>query len=482
MWRIDERSGSPDPELLEIVSLVNARSDFFDEARPITLSRAPGRLDVMGGIGDYSGSLALELPLRAAAWVAVQTCPALTVTLSSTAADELSAEDTITIPLQELSPPGGPLDYASSNALLTADPRRAWGAYVAGAVVVLHHAYGRPFAEGLKCLLVSKVPIGKGLSSSAAIEVSTMQALAAAAGIDIPGRDLALLAQRVENFVVGAPCGAMDQMTAACGRSDHLLSLLCQPAELDAQVPIPPELQIWGLDSGIQHAVAGADYGSVRVAAFMGYRIVADEAGFASRRVGPGLVAVEDDAFRGYLANISPSVWQVRFRDRVPVTLDGSSFLAQYGGVTDRVTRVDPTRVYSVRACTEHPVHEHHRVQIFRALLEGGAPTETSRMILGELMYQSHASYGACGLGSDGTDRLVELVREAGDKAGLYGAKVMGGGSGGTVAVLTREGSRPVLERIVARYQRETGRRAAIVGGSSDGALRYGVRRLLPER
>ena len=480
MWRIDPSSGEADPELLEMVSLIEARSDFFDQSRPITIARAPGRLDLMGGIADYSGSLVLEWPLQVAAWIAIQSCAAPTVTLLSTAARELSADDTVTIPLHALAPPGGPVDYARARASLTADPRRAWGAYVAGAVVVLHHAYGPRCAHGLKCLVHSKVPVGKGLSSSAAIEVATMHALAAVAGIDVGGRDVALLAQRVENSVVGAPCGAMDQMTAACGRRDHLLALLCQPAELQAHVALPPELEVWGLDSGIRHAVTGADYASVRVAAFMGYRIVADEAGFACRDAEGGCVSVDDPEFGGYLANITPSVWEARFRDHAPEAIDGGSFLARYRGLTDRVTRVDPTMRYAVRACTAHPVHEHHRVRVFRALLEAGAKSEASRGLLGELMYQSHASYGACGLGSDGTDRLVELVRAAGDGAGLYGAKVMGGGSGGTVAVLARAGSRPALDRIVAQYRRETGRAAAVVGGSSDGALGYGVKRLLP--
>jgi L-arabinokinase len=199
----------------------------------------------------------------------------------------------------------------------------------------------------------------------------------------------------------------------------------------------------------------------------MGYRVVAAEAG-------------QDGAFGGYLANVAPSVWEARFRDRVPEALDGRTFLDRYRGLADTVTRVDPDRTYAVRACTAHPIYEHHRVQRFRALLESGAKSEASRRLLGELMDQSHASYGACGLGSSGTDRLAELVREAGDGSGLYGAKVTGGGSGGTVAVLARTGSRPKLDRIAAHYERETGRKAAIVGGSSDGAVAYGVRRLLP--
>ena len=101
-------------------------------------------------------------------------------------------------------------------------------------------------------------------------------------------------------------------------------------------------------------------------------------------------------------------------------------------------------------------------------------------MLLGELMYASHASYSACGLGSDGTDRLVALVREASIAAGLYGAKITGGGSGGTVAVLGAKGSHGTVDLIADRYRDETGRASAIFAGSSPGSRAFGVRKLLP--
>jgi L-arabinokinase len=267
-------------------------------------------------------------------------------------------------------------------------------------------------------------------------------------------------------------------MTAACGERDRLMALRCQPAELLAHVALPPALEVWGIDSDIRHEVGGADYGGVRVGAFMGYRIIAEIAGLAVAAAPDGHVHVDDPRWGGYLANVTPSEWEQRFREAVPEEMEGATFLRRYGGTTDPVTRVDPARTYAVRQPTAHPIHEHHRVRLFRALLEAGAAAEEHRLLLGESMYQSHASYGACGLGTSGTDRLVALVRAAGPAAGLYGAKITGGGSGGVVAVLARAGSRPAVDRIAREYERESGRAATVLGGSSDGAIRWGVLRL----
>jgi L-arabinokinase len=133
-----------------------------------------------------------------------------------------------------------------------------------------------------------------------------------------------------------------------------------------------------------------------------------------------------------------------------------------------------------VRAATEHAIEEHQRVRQFRALLADKLHVdEETRVQLGELMYGSHASYSACGLGSDGTDQLVALVREAGPSNGLYGAKITGGGSGGTVAVLAARGAQRTVELIAERYARESGRASAVYAGSSDGARAFGVRTLM---
>ena len=468
-------TGGEDPELTAARAWLASRADFLEPRRPALLARAPGRLDVMGGIADYSGSLVLQLPLGVATWVAVQAQDAPVLVIDSSDA----GVGRIKIPLEDVVP-AAPLPYLEAHKRLTRDPDRAWAAYIAGALVVLQHAYGHRPRHGIKVLVRSGVPIGKGVSSSAALEVAAFEALAALAGVPLDERALALAAQAVENQIVGAPCGVMDQMTAASGRAGHLLELLCQPAEVVGHLPVPRGLELFGIDSGIRHAVSGADYGSVRAAAFMGYRIVAAASGLAVQAVAPGRVAIEDPLFGGYLANVPVAAWRTPFRDAVPEQLSGRDFLARFAGSTDRATTIDPDRVYAVRAATEHPVLEHDRVRRFRALLGGGAKTEDERAQLGALMYESHASYSACGLGSNGTDRLVELCREAGAAAGIYGAKITGGGSGGTVAVLAAAGQRPVVEAIARQYAHEAGREAVIFAGSSSGARAFGVREIVP--
>ncbi|HEY0737575.1 MAG TPA: galactokinase family protein [Herpetosiphonaceae bacterium] len=478
MWQIDDASRADVADVADFVKTLNARADFFDRNAPVIVARAPGRLDVMGGIADYSGALVLQLPLAVATFVAAQRTDEPQITIRSLIASEIDAEPEVSLPLAALAPDGVALDYSAARSMFDAEPRRRWAAYVAGVLIVLGRERGVAFHNGVRLLIDSTVPAGKGVSSSAALEVATMQAICAAYDITLERHELALLCQMVENQVVGAPCGVMDQMASACGEGDRLLALLCQPAELQPAVALPADLEVWGIDSGIRHAVSGSDYGAVRVGAFMGYRIIAELAGLPIIQRPDRQVEVADERWRGYLANITPSLWESAYRDQLPIALSGAEFLARYNGTTDAVTQIDPDRVYAVRQPTAHPIYEHHRVQLFRALLVAPSPGEDQYALLGELMYQSHASYTACGLGSPGTDRLVELVRAAGPEAGLYGAKITGGGSGGTVAVLARRGASAIIRDLAAQYERETGHRTTILSGSSPGATSFGILRL----
>jgi L-arabinokinase len=144
------------------------------------------------------------------------------------------------------------------------------------------------------------------------------------------------------------------------------------------------------------------------------------------------------------------------------------------------VTRVDPNESYPVRGAVEHAVYENYRVEQFMRLLTEGKATPQVLSTAGRLMYASHWSYGQrIGLGARETDHLVRLARQAGPEAGIYGAKITGGGSGGTVALLTSPAARPVVERIAADYARQTGQSPEVLEGTSPGAVAYGVRTLV---
>jgi galactokinase len=286
-----------------------------------------------------------------------------------------------------------------------------------------------------------------------------MQAVASAFDIKLEPATLAVLCQKVENEIAGAPCGIMDQMTSVCGDADSLLALLCQPAELQTPPPVPGEIDFWGMDSGERHSVGGSDYGSVRTGAFMGYSMISEWAG---------------DSWGGYLANVAPSQFEHEFLERLPEEISGEEFIAQYGTTSDTVTKVDPRRRYKIRHPTAHPVYEHHRVKTFRQLLLVPA-SEEQRRLMGELMYQSHESYSACGLGSLRTDAIVDLVRSAGAAKGLYGARITGGGSGGTVVILGRADAGPAVAEIAEKYAAISGHAPYVFSGSSSGAAHYRV-------
>ena len=467
--------GDREPELREVAARLLPLSDAFRRDRPLRVSRAPARLDVMGGIADYSGSLVLELPIAEAAFAALQRDTSRKIRIV-TLTNNRAREPVFEMSLDDFEREGAPIDYHEALKRFQSDMTRHWAAYVAGAFLVLRRERGVRFTEGARILLASNVPESKGVSSSAAIEVAAMSAVTAAFGIAVAPRDLALLCQRVENAVVGAPCGVMDQMTAVCGVEGQLLALLCQPAELQEMIALPDDLAFWGVESGERHSVRGADYGSVRTGAFMGYRIIADLAKLKVEAAG-AVLHVEDGTWHGYLANVTPLEFESSYAEHIPERIAGGEFLARYGGTTDEVTWVNPERIYAVLKPTLHAVSEHYRVRAFADLLRDPA-SERRNAQLGELMYQSHASYSACGLGSAGTDLLVKLVRQAGARQGLYGAKITGGGSGGTVAILGLRNGEAAVRSVAASYQQSVGYEPYIFAGSSPGSAVFGHLRM----
>lgn len=497
-----------------------AASVLFDWEEEIYVARAPGRLDVMGGIADYSGSLVLQMPIREACHVAVQRSDptkqkqwkhtqarqlanggAVPVLQIVSFGSELSNRaPTFDMDLSDFMDGDKPISYDNVKEYFSRDPSQKWAAYVAGTIFVLMAELGVRFKDSMSILVSSSVPEGKGVSSSASVEVASMSAIAAAYGLNIAPRDLALLCQKVENRVVGAPCGVMDQMTSACGEANKLLAMVCQPAEVKELVNIPTHIRFWGLDSGIRHSVGGTDYGSVRVGTYMGRKMIkcaasnllselllsctSTQPGDSSpdEYEGHGVDLLKSEASMEYLCNLPPHRYEAVFAKGIPETITGDAFLEKYGDHNDAVTEVDPKRSYCVKAPTRHPIYENFRVEAFKALLTA-AKTDEQLSALGELMFQCHYSYNACGLGSDGTDRLVNLVQEIrhrkSSRAGgpsLFGAKITGGGSGGSVCVMGKnclKSSEEILE-IQKRYKAATGYLPTVFDGSSPGAGKFG--------
>jgi galactokinase len=492
-----------------------AGAGWLTSGRPTVVAGAPGRLDVMGGIADYSGAVVLEGTIGDLAVIALQRRGDGRLRVRT------AGPETGRLPVREVeiaagafrAPDGSLRSYEAVREAFPAEAR--WAAYVLGVFYVLAAegeipagaagAAGAPGAEGTPgagatpdgapggvlggadVLLYSTVPLGAGVASSAAVEVATMRAVGAAYGAPTAGLRLASLCQMVENRVVGAPCGIMDQVTCTLGQAGRPLALRCQPHDVLGWPAPPPWLTFAGLDSGVKHAVGGRRYGRVRCAAFMGRQIIREHLRAAGED--PGRVT--------YLCDLTPADYRAHFRDLLPRRLAVRDFRERWGETGDTATAVDPDEIYPVRGATEHPIYENARVVRFIARLggdggqvEGPGRAERARgaeeraamaRAAGRLMYGAHRSYSRnCGLGSPETDQLVALVRRAGPDSGLYGAKITGGGSGGTVAVLLEAGpdgapsarAAGALGAVADRYAEATGRRPRQIVGSYPGAER----------
>ena len=443
-------------------------SDRFQAGKQIIISRAPGRLDVMGGFGDYSGCNVLEWPLHNACFCALQESDDDIISIHSVQAGVQTIEVTWQAPLSAVN-----AAMLASPIVFHQDKADDWVAYVLGALPILKKAYGADLKSGLRIYLRSDVPLGKGVSSSAALEVACMQAFAQYFSLEIAAEDIAVLSQRVENTVVGAPCGLMDQMTSNCGKESHLMQMLCQPGSVEGHLALPKHLNLWGIDSGIRHSVGGSDYSTVRIGTYIAYRILAEHCGFQVTYQ-DAVAQIEDARWHNYLGNISVTEWG-SLREHIPEQIKGADFVAQFTATHDLVTTVVPDDMYFPRVAADHPVYEEQRVQRFIDLLRTDLD-EASCIELGALMYAAHESYNANNIGSDGTDHLVRLAKAYGPDRGVFGAKISGGGSGGTVAFLAASDAEESIQAIMQQYAEESGRTPELFAGSSLGAHAFGTR------
>lgn len=334
---------------------------------------APGRVNLIGEHTDYNDGFVLPfaLPLRTYALASTIDSPQWMVTSEQ-------QSGSVTFGLDGLVPRG--VD--------------GWGGYVAGVVWALRDAgYAAP---GARLALRSEVPVGSGLSSSAALECAVLTALCDLGGLDLPVADRPRLAQRAENEYVGVPCGIMDQSAATLCRDGHALFLDCRSLDTE-HVPFDlasAGLAILVIDTRAPHRHTDNEY-AVR-------RRTCEE---AARALGvPALRDVTD--------------------------LDGA-----LKALSDEVSR---RRV-------RHVVTENQRVLDTVALLRAGRLAE-----IGPLLTESHASM------RDDYEITVPEVDTAVSTAlaaGAYGARMTGGGFGGCVlALIDTPAADPVTEAVTKAF------------------------------
>jgi len=354
-------------------------------AAPAFLVRAPGRVNLIGEHTDYNDGFVLPMAIDRAVWIAVRPRDDGRVAVHS-----LDYHETVGFPLGNIS-----------------DEHSGWGEYIKGVAWALQEAgYSLTGWEGI---LASDVPIGAGLSSSAALEMAAARAFAAVSGLPWDATQMARIGQRAENEWVGMSCGIMDQMISAAGVEGHALLIDCRSLET-RPVPLPPGTAVMVLDTSTRRGLLDSAYNERRA-----------QCEAAARFFG------------------------------VPALRDVS--IEQFEAQADRLDGV-------VRRRARHVVTENARtLQAAQAMLQEDA------VELGRLISSSHASLrDDFAVSTDELDKMVTCTSNARSaSAGCYGARMMGAGFGGCAIALIRTNSARAFARDVATcYRRSTGREAHI--------------------
>lgn len=335
---------------------------FFD-GRPYVQASAPGRVNLLGEHTDYNDGFMLPIatPQRTVVSVAVGQ----------------GAESHYYSATQDMA-----LSFDAAS-----EPPPGFGRYVAGCVRMLEERGVQ--VPPLRLHIDSRVPLGAGLSSSAALEVATLRALRALLDIVLDDTSLALLAQQAEIRYAGVNCGVMDQMASSLADEKHMLFLDARTLA-HRILPLPAGSEVLVIDSGVPRTLAGSKYNERR-----------SECESAARSLG------------------------------VPAQRDVAS-------PADVETLAEP-----MRRRARHVVRENLRV------LEASGGVSAARF--GELMNASHASLRDDYEVSIGAlDQLTALLRAS---PGVYGARLTGAGFGGACVALAASGAGVDVGRdVVARF------------------------------
>jgi galactokinase len=330
------------------------------------LFRAPGRINIIGEHTDYSEGLALPVAIDRACMTAAAPNTSGTLRLVSLNLGE---------------------DVERSVAVF--EKRNHWSDYVAGCAAALHAEGAEP--QGWDMMIASNVPLGAGVSSSAALTVAASFAMMSAAKRPMPERVRAI-AWTAENRFVGMPCGPLDQFASVFGVRDHALLLDCRALAAEP-VPLPAGTSFILIDSGVKHKLVDGGYEQRRAACER-----------AAAQL--GLKALRDASLRD---------------------------LERLEGV--------------VRQRARHVLTENARVLQTAAALSGGDITTAGR-----LMWESHKSLAAdFAVTCAETDSLAAI---ANNTAGVLGARQMGGGFGGCVIALVNEAIARDAAAVIAEQYR----------------------------
>ena len=361
----------------------NLRSRFLARfvASP-QIYRAPGRVNLIGEHTDYNDGFVLPTAIELATYAATAPRDDRRLVVHSLAFDESVDFD---------------LDDASRA------PRRHWSDYVLGVVLALQRE-GLALC-GANIMLASDLPMGAGLSASAALEVVAGFALCDLCDLSLDRKDLALLCQRAENEFVGMRCGVMDQLISCCGVSGHALLIDCRTLAMRA-APLNEKARLVICNTMVSHELAGSEYNKRREECERAVALLSQKL--------DGVSALRD---------VSPEQ------------------LALCGGeLPDPILR---------RA--RHVVTEDARTLAAAAALEAG-----DLALFGRLMNASHASLrDDYEVSCAEADLMVDLAQ---NMQGVFGARMTGGGFGGSTVNLVEAGATErFMVSIEEAYRRATG-------------------------
>ena len=365
------------------------------------LYRAPGRVNLIGEHTDYNDGFVMPVAINFSTFVAIAPRDDRQVHIYSHHFDERVEYD--------LGLLGSPL----------MGPREAWSDYVWGVIETLT-ASGSRF-RGANLWISSEVPIGAGLSSSAALEVATGFAMLDSQGCEVDRTELARCCQRAENEFVGIQCGIMDQFVSANGKAGHALLLDCKTLEY-RPLRLPENVKLVVCNTMVQHSLVSSEYNVRRAECAEAVSILSEFL--------PGVSSLRD-------------VSREDFDGHLPYLHD------------------------VIRRRAFHVITENARVLAAADALEQG-DLET----FGELMHDSHRS-----LASDFEVSCVELdvlVYLASVLPGVYGSRMTGGGFGGSTINLVEDDYVEAFVRGVSRgYETAMGRSPeTYVFEAADGADR----------